>query len=119
MNNITIFGRLTKDPELRKTVNDKDVVNLTIADYFDKDHTNFINCVAFGKISEIILNSHKKGDAIAVMGVLKVSSYTDKKGINRITHNVIINSINFKDKTTISNNANPGEDLTSGDDLPF
>jgi len=71
------IGRLTKNPDLRYVSNGSAVANLTIAvnDKFKKDHTNYFQCVAFGKTAENISKYFYKGDRIYVMGKLKQESW--------------------------------------------
>ena len=56
MNHIVLMGRLTRDPELRKTQSGTSVTSFTLAvDRRDKEkNTDFISCVAWSKTAEII-----------------------------------------------------------------
>ena len=72
MNSISISGRLTKDPELRRTQSGTAVCSFSVA--VDrpgvKDKTDFIDCVAWDKRAEFVSKYFLKGDPIEVNGVL-------------------------------------------------
>ena len=81
MNKVCLIGNMTKDPELRMTANGKTVCSFTIAvaRSFDRDHSDFINCQAWGKTAEIIDQYCSKGSKIGVEGRIDVSTY-EKNG---------------------------------------
>ena len=57
MNKVVLIGRLTKDPDLKFTAGSGTAVSrftVAVNRQFKKDETDFINCVAFGKIAETI-----------------------------------------------------------------
>lgn len=97
MNNVTLMGRMTKECELRFTNNGKlGIANITLAveNPYNKDKTNFINCVAFGKTAEIIADHVKKGDQIGVVGHIETGSY-EKEGRTIYTTTVNIDRFTF------------------------
>lgn len=113
MNNVQLYGRLVRDPEVRMTSEALAVTRFTLA--VDRQvkkggqkETDFINCVAFGKIGENIGNYLKKGSGCIVLGNIRTGSYTDKNGKTVYTTNVNVNSFEFTEKRG-SNNA-PGGD---------
>lgn len=132
MNNVTLMGRLTADPELRKTPNDLSVCSFTIA--VDK-YTNgerkadFINIVAWRQTAELIVKYFKKGSQIALIGEIQTRTYKDKDtGKNRTAFEVIANKVFFTGSNNNSNSksetvADVPQDFTpmaSDDgDLPF
>lgn len=85
LNNVTLMGRLTHDPELRQTPSGIYTAQFTIAvdrDYADKSgerQTDFINCVAWRTTAEFICKYFGKGSMIAVVGNLRSRSYDDKR----------------------------------------
>lgn len=85
LNNVTLMGRLTQDPELRQTPNGVYTTQFTLAverDYADKNgdrQTDFINCVAWRNTAEFISKYFSKGSMIAVVGNLRSRSYDDKR----------------------------------------
>jgi len=86
VNQATVIGNLTRDPELRKLPNGTDVASFSIAtneSYKDKDgkkveSVQYHNCVAFGKAGELIAQYVTKGSSLYVQGKLNTSSWDDK-----------------------------------------
>ena len=66
MNNIVIKGRLTADPEMRKTTNGVPVANFTVAvdRTFNRDETDFFRCTAWRSTAEFVNEHFKKGQEI-------------------------------------------------------
>lgn len=103
LNHITIMGRLTADPELRRTGNGTAVASFTVA--VDRDYapqgqekeTDFINCVAWRQTGEFVAKYFTKGRMIVVDGRLEMRKYTDKNGNNRIAAEVVANQCYFGD----------------------
>lgn len=95
MNKATILGRLTKDPDIRYS-NTSDpplcIARFTLAvdRKYKKDEADFISCVCFGKLSEIIQKYVKKGDLICVAGRIQTGSYTDREGQKRYTTDIVV-----------------------------
>lgn len=99
MNNVSLIGRLTADPEIRQAKETK-VCNFTIAvDRGDKDRTaDFIRCVAFGKTAEFIDDYFDKGTRIGISGRIQTGSYEDKEDkITRYTTDIIVERVDFAD----------------------
>ena len=110
LNHITLMGRLTRDPELRRTGTGVAVANFTIA--VDRDYstdgvkkTDFINCVAWKQTGEFISKYFTKGSMIVVDGRLEMRDWTDKDGNKRVAAEVIANNCYFGEKK--SDNAEP------------
>lgn len=101
LNHVTLMGRLTRDPELKKTNNDLSVVRFSLAverDFNqDKDNkvTDFINCVAWRHTAEFVSKYFQKGSMAAVSGRLQINSYTDKEGVKREGAEVLVDSVYF------------------------
>lgn len=91
MNSICIIGRLTADPELRRTRNGKAVCSFTVAvdRPFDKENTDFINCVAWNQSAEYLSKYGSKGTVVGVNGSLQGRRWTDKDGKNHTAWEVI------------------------------
>ena len=136
MNTVNLYGRLTNDPELRRTMSGKSVVSFTIAVRRTDEQSDFIRCVAWDKLGELINNSFKKGNRIGVTGNLNSGSYQDANGKNVYTLNVVVEKLDFvetkNEKSTNNhnsylqqNNLNEYEEEYSddldiaSDDLPF
>ena len=104
LNHITIMGRLTKDPELRRTGSGIAVASFTVAvdrDYSGKDsgekETDFIDCVAWRQTGEFVSKYFTKGRMIVVDGRLQIRGWTDKEGNKRRTAEVVADNCYFGD----------------------
>lgn len=106
MNNVSLIGRLTRDPEVRYT-NDKAVGRYTLAVdrryHREGDATaDFINCVVFGKAAEWAEKYLHKGMKLAAVGRIQTGSYTNKDGERVFTTDVIVESQEFVEKKSDS-----------------
>ena len=104
LNHITIMGRLTRDPELRRTGSGIAVASFTVAvdrDYSGKDNgekeTDFIECVAWRHTGEFVSKYFTKGRMIVVDGRLQIRGWTDKDGNKRRTAEVVADNCYFGD----------------------
>lgn len=104
LNQIIIMGRLTRDPELRRTGSGHAVASFTLAvdrDFAGKDgsekETDFIDCVAWRNTGEFVAKHFTKGRMAAVSGRLQIRSYTDKDGNKRRTAEVVADNVYFAD----------------------
>ena len=94
MNVVVLDGRLTKDPEI-KMKDTKEILVFTIASQRDKEHSDFIECVAFDNNAKFINNYFKKGSGINIIGTLRHSLYQNKDGKTESTTRVVVNTITF------------------------
>ncbi len=102
LNHITIMGRLTRDPELRRTGSGTAVASFTVAverDYQSRDggerKTDFIDCVAWTQTGEFISKYFTKGSMICVEGRLELRDWTDKEGNKRRSAEVRVSNAHF------------------------
>jgi single-strand DNA-binding protein len=98
MNQVSLFGRLTRDPELRYSQSGKAVVNFSLAinRYGDNNEADFFDCVVWDKQAELIAKSCKKGHRLLVWGRLQQDRWTDQQsGQNRSTIKVIGSGFSF------------------------
>lgn len=99
MNNVTLIGRCTKDPEIRYSNNDNNtcIARYTLAvDRRGKDAgADFINCTAFGRSGEFAEKYLHKGTKIAVIGHIQTGSYTKQDGTKVYTTEVIVDQHEF------------------------
>ena len=101
LNQVTIMGRLTRDPELRYTQSNTPVASFTVA--VDRDYskdsgsreTDFIDCVAWRSTAEFISKYFTKGSLAAITGRLQIRDWTDKEGNKRRNAEVIVENIYF------------------------
>ena len=104
LNHITLMGRLTRDPELRRTGTGVAVASFSIAvdrDFGGRDggekKTDFIDCVAWRQTGEVISKYFTKGRMIVVEGRLEMRDWTDKEGNKRRNAEVIVANAYFGD----------------------
>ena len=111
LNHITIMGRLTRDPELRRTGSGIAVASFTVAvdrDFASREsgerETDFIDCVAWRQTGEFVSKYFTKGSMAVVSGRLQIRGWTDKDGNKRRTAEVVADNVYF------------GESRRNGDD---
>ena len=104
LNHITIMGRLTRDPELRRTGSGTAVASFTVAvdrDFSGRDggekETDFIDCVAWRQTGEFVSKYFAKGRMIVVSGRLQIRSWNDKDGNKRRSAEVVADNCYFGD----------------------
>lgn len=100
INNVVLVGRLTRDPELRKTQTGISVVNFTLAvnrtfqDQSGERQADFINCIAWRGQAENLARYMRQGSLIGVEGRIQTGSYETEQGM-RYTTDVVANNIQF------------------------
>ena len=103
LNHITIMGRLTKDPELRRTGSGIAVSSFTLAVDRDRKNeagekeTDFIDCTAWRQTGEFASKYFQKGSTAIVSGRLQIRNYTGKDGNKRRAAEVVADSVYFGD----------------------
>ena len=101
LNHITIMGRLTRDPELRRTGSGVAVTGFTVA--VDRDRapegqekeTDYIDCVAWRQTGEFVDKYFGKGSMIVVSGRLQIRGWTDMDGNKRRTAEIVADNVYF------------------------
>lgn len=141
INRVVLVGRLTRDPDIRKTQSGLSVANFTLA--CDRRYsggkgqdkqTDFINCVAWRQFADFLGQYAHKGALVGIDGRIQVETYNDKSGNKTSKTTVQCDDIKllsgYGNKTERSGNmseVNPLNDYMSGetelkissDDLPF
>ena len=138
-NLVVLTGRLTADPELKKTPNGISVTSFSIAvsrryRAGEETQADFINIVAWRQTAEFICNYFKKGTMIGIEGSIQTRRYTDKNGNNRTAFEVVASNAQFveskRDNAGSTGEASPSYSNAEGgdfaeigggedDDLPF
>lgn len=116
INNLTLVGRLTKDPDLKYTGNGTAVATFTLA--VNRNFTNqsgereadFINCVIWRKPAETLANYAKKGVLIGVTGRIQTRSYDNQQGQKVYVTEVIADNFQLLE----SKNSNSGQNTQGG-----
>lgn len=126
MNNISLIGRLTKEPELKSTSNGNKVISFCLAvDRRTKDKaTDWIDCVAWNKTAEIIAQYCHKGKMLSVTGSLQTRTWEDNAGNKHKVTEVNVMSIDMLGGSERADK--PSEEAVTADDqaeaiggLPF
>lgn len=108
LNLIVIMGRLTRDPELRRTSSGTAVANFSVAvdrDFPSQDgsrETDFIDCVAWKHTADFVGKYFSKGKQIVVKGRLQIRSWEDKDGNKRRTAEIVADNVYFAGAKTES-----------------
>lgn len=108
MNVVILYGRLTRDPEIRYSPNGNAVLRASVAvdrgmsrqkkeeaQRNNQPTADFISCVAFGNTAELISNYFHKGSRIALEGRIQTGSYDKQDGTKVYTTDVVINRVHF------------------------
>lgn len=126
MNRVILIGRLTKDPEIRYTQDQKAVASFSIA--VDRrlkregvPEVDFFDCTAWGKTAEHLEKYWHKGMKAAIVGRIENESWTTRDGQKRISTKVIIDEIEFCEKKGEAQTATEWAPVPAGNDeeLPF
>lgn len=100
MNNVNLIGRLTKDPELRRTGSGTAVVRFTVAvdrrTQANPEGVDFISCTAWEGRAETLAQYFHKGSQIGISGNIKTGHY-DKDGQRIYTTDIIVERFDFLD----------------------
>ena len=125
MNKVVELGRLVSDPKVRYTPSQKVVTQFTLAvnrplnqqGEYDAD---FIPCVAWGKVAELIGNSCGKGHRLLVEGRLQIRQYDDKNGQRKWVTEVIVSGFDFVERRSDAQGAKDVKTMADmGKDVPF
>ena len=111
MSNISIFGNLTKDPELRYTAKGVPVANITVAvgnrkynrdtQTWEDANTVFWNCNVFHAMAENVTETLRKGDSVIVHGTVQQRTFEAKDGTSRTVYEIVADAVgpNLKNAT--------------------
>ena len=104
LNHIVLMGRLTRDPELRRTQSGIAVASFRIAvdrDFGSRDggekQADFIDIVAWRNTAEFVSKYFTKGRMAVVSGRLQIRDWTDKDGNKRTSAEVVADNVYFGD----------------------
>ncbi len=139
LNRITLIGRLTRDPELKYIQSGSAVTNFSIANNRiyttnngeKKEDVSYFDCIAWGKMGEILAEYCQKGRRIAVEGRLQQRRWEDQEGNKKSKIEIVADHIQFLDGKQNSEQAvsdasaeapqpvGVGENPFSDDNIPF
>lgn len=118
INRVILVGRLTRDPEMRKTQNGASVVSFTLAvnrriQTPGQPDADFINCVAWNKTADLMAQYLHKGSLIGVEGRIQTRSYDNQQGQRVYVTEVVTESVQFLESKNASNQ-NTGYAVNNG-----
>lgn len=133
INNVVLTGRLSRDPEIKKTQSGVSVCNFCIA--VDRQYKSgeekicdFINCVAWRGTADFVRKYFHKGDGIGVTGSIQTRKWVTDGGENRYATEVLCQQVSFLDgkknaveaaQTPVEAAQNYAEIENISEDLPF
>lgn len=101
LNKAILMGRLTADPELRRTQNGTSVtsftlaVNRSFARAGEQAQTDFIDIVAWRQTADFVAKWFSKGQQVAVCGRIQTRNYEDKNGQKRKAVEIVADEVHF------------------------
>ena len=119
MNRVVLAGRLTANPEIRKSVNGASVVRFSLAVNRKYKNANgqyeadYINCVAFKGTADTINAYVSKGDMLIVEGRIQTSRYTRTDGSTGYSTDIAVDGITFVGSHKNTDNSQPKQDTQS------
>ena len=124
LNRVILMGRLTRDPELRRTSSGTAVASFTLA--VDRDFSrdggerevDFIDCVAWRSSAEFVCKHFTKGQMAAVSGRLQIRNWTDQDGAKRCNAEVITDEIYFAGSKLGAGSAQGNSQALDTEDFP-
>lgn len=95
MNTITLIGNLTRDAETQTLTNGTTLCKFTLAVKrpFNKDATDFLDCVCFNKTADIVKQYTQKGDKIAITGYIQTREYETQDKQKRKATDIVVNEV--------------------------
>ncbi|MGM0753001.1 MAG: single-stranded DNA-binding protein [Bacillota bacterium] len=103
INQVTIVGRLTKDPETRKTMEGKSILNATIAvnrNYKNQKgqiDTDFVLCTIWNRAADNMEKYCRKGSVVGVTGRIQTRYYENDQGKRTYVTEVVAENVRFMD----------------------
>ena len=124
LNRIIVMGRMTRDPELRRT-NSGTAVDRDFKPQSGEKETDFIDVVAWRNTAEFVSKYFSKGRMAVVEGRLQIRDWTDKDGNKHRTAEIVADSVYFGDSKRDGGDAVQSEpqggfsEVEDAGDLPF
>lgn len=120
MNNVSLVGRLVRDPEVRYGQNESVSVakfSLAVERKWKRDGeptVDFINCTVFGKSAEFTEKYFRKGMRVAITGRIQTGSYKNKDGQTVFTTEIIVESQEIAQSKSESNESSSASNAEAG-----
>lgn len=131
-NQFTGIGNLAADPESRFTTNGKQVATFTVccdSGYGEHKKTEFVRCLAWDKLAEIVTSYLTKGSKCMIQGVMQTRKWQDQSGNDRYSTEIIVQTMKMlspRGESAGKHDSGPGGygggyggQQSTGDDVPF
>lgn len=125
MNNVSLIGRLTRDPELKFTTGTGiAVTTFTLAvdkNYVGQDgqrKADFIQIICWRNLAELVANNLSKGRLVGITGRIETSKY-ESNGVTKYKTSVVAGGVKFLDYKKDSNVNNDNFDEGAAADAGF
>ena len=114
LNSFTGMGRMTKEPELKQTSGGTSYVRFSLAVPRDwnKDETDFLDCIAWRKTAEIIYGHVQKGDRLIIQGTVQTSMSGTGDNKRKYTE-IVVNNIGFVENSNTRQKEEPAEPMAA------
>ena len=116
LNSVILLGNLTRDPELRSTLNGTSVASFGLAvnrryrqGEEQREEVCFVDIVCFGRQAETASEYLSKGNLVMIEGRLQWRSWETPEGQKRSKHEVIANNIQFMPRSSGGQDGDDGE----------
>jgi len=130
INRITLIGRIVRDPELKQLQSGSSVANFSVASNRiyktaggdKKEEVSYFDCIAWGKLGELICEYCGKGKRIAIEGKLQQNRWEDQEGNKKSRIEIVADNVQFLDSRSQEQPENiveSGTDVTGNMDNPF
>lgn len=119
INRVVLVGRMTKDPELRRTSSGAAVTSFSLAinrnfsSANGERQTDFINCVVWNKAAENVERYCSKGSLVGVEGRIQSRQYDAQDGTKRTVVEVVCDSVQFLETKAAREKAQPQIDTSN------
>lgn len=125
MNNVSLIGNLTRDPEIRYSQGERQTAIATFTIAVNRKYkregepdADFLRCVAFGKVAELIEKYFSKGNKIGLRGWIRTGSYQNKDGVTVYTTDISVEDIYFVESRNQASNPAPQSNNADFTELP-
>lgn len=123
MNNVSLVGRLTRDPDIRYTDGGLSIArfNVAVDRRYKSDNqptADFIGCIAFGKTAEFVEKYFFKGNRIGLNGRIQTGSYEKEDGTKIYTTDVVVENVEFVESKSSSQQNNEPDNIPKAANQP-
>ncbi|MBS7577410.1 MULTISPECIES: single-stranded DNA-binding protein [unclassified Enterococcus] len=128
INRILLTGRLTKDPEIRRVANGKNVAHCRVAverrykNAEGERQADFLDFSIWGKPAETLVSYAGKGSLLAIEGEMRSRNYDDQNGKRHFLTEIICTSFSFLESKAMRGRSNEqfkADIELEQEDLPF